>query len=157
MQQQSMHYAYLSLGSNLGERSANLHAAITHLVENPHIQLLATSSFYETAPWGKTDQPAFLNAAIALTTILSPEALLRVTQSIELALGRERHERWGPRIIDIDILFYEGEERRSAELTIPHPYLTQREFVLRPLAEIAPELCVHGKTIREWSKLKSEV
>ena len=134
----------------MGERSHNLQQAIACLAQHPHIDLLSVSSIYETAPWGKTDQPAFLNAAIAITTTLTPELLLQVTQSIERALGRVRHEHWGARTIDIDILTYEGEERDSMELILPHPYLTQRLFVLQPLAEIAPGLWVQGHTVQEW-------
>ncbi len=147
------HHVYLSLGSNLGEREANLHEGERLLAQLPETRLLAASSIVETAPWGHTEQPAFLNMAIALSTALTPEELLAGTQSIEARLGRRRAEPWGPRTLDIDLLVYEGEERASPELCLPHPYLTQRRFVLAPLAEIAPDLCVHGKTVREWLKI----
>lgn len=142
--------AYLSLGSNLGDRDAALRMATARLDALPGTRSIATSRIHETAPWGKTDQPAFLNMALAIDTTLSPEALLAATQEIEHDLGRRRIEHWGPRVIDIDILAYEGEERHTTALTLPHPYLTQRRFVLEPLDEIAPELIIAGKTVRDW-------
>ena len=145
-----MAYVYLSLGSNLGNREALLREAVRRLAALPETRLLAESAIYETPPWGKTDQPPFLNMAVALDTRLSPETLLTATQQIEDALGRQRTEKWGPRTLDIDLLVVEGETRQTAELTLPHPYLTARRFVLAPLAEIAPELVIRGKTVREW-------
>jgi 2-amino-4-hydroxy-6-hydroxymethyldihydropteridine diphosphokinase len=144
------HRVYLSLGSNLGDRAGTLRAAVARLGGLPETRVVAASAMVETPPWGKTDQPAFLNMAVALETELSPEALLAATQRIETDFGRVRGEHWGPRTLDIDLLVYEGETRDTPALRLPHPYLTQRRFVLAPLAEIAPELRVAGKTVREW-------
>lgn len=149
----AMHVAYLSLGSNQGDREALLREAITRLAALPETRLLALSHIRETAPWGKTDQPAFFNMAVTIETRLTPESLLEATQEIEASMGRQRTEYWGPRTIDIDLLAYEGETRQTDRLTLPHPYLTQRRFVLEPLADIAPSLCIHGKTVQEWLDL----
>ena len=144
--------AYLSLGANLGNREETLRMALRRLVATDGVKILDVSSLYETAPWGKTDQPNFLNLAASLQTTLSPETLLALTQSVETELGRVRHERWGPRTIDIDILHIEGIESDTPTLTLPHPYMTERAFVLVPLAEIAPKLVVMGRTVGAWSK-----
>jgi 2-amino-4-hydroxy-6-hydroxymethyldihydropteridine diphosphokinase len=134
--------AYLSAGSNLGDRLGYLAAAVRRLeTENTHV--LKVSSVYETAPWGKTDQPAFLNIAVAVETQLSPADLLRHVMAIEQALGRVRIERWGPRTVDIDILLYGSDTIRTADLEVPHPRMAERAFVLVPLLEIAPELPYH--------------
>lgn len=142
--------AYLSLGANLGNREEALREAVRRIGAAKNVELTAVSSVYETEPWGKTDQPRFLNLAVAVETTLSPEALLALAQQIENELGRVRHERWGTRTIDIDILCFEGVERNTLELTLPHPYMTERAFVLVPLAEIAPALTVRGKTVEMW-------
>lgn len=142
--------AYLSLGANLGNREETLQEAVRRIGAAESVELTAVSSVYETEPWGKLDQPRFLNLAVAVETTLSPEALLALAQKIEKELGRVRHERWGARTIDIDILCFEGVERNTPELTLPHPYMTERAFVLVPLAEIAPALTVKGKTVEAW-------
>ncbi len=141
---------YLSLGANLGERAATLRGAVARLGQLPATRVVMASGLLETAPWGNTDQPAFLNMAVALETALSPEALLAAVQRIEHDFGRVRDFPWGPRTLDIDLLVYEGKTRDTPTLRLPHPYLTQRTFVLAPLAEIVPELVVAGKTVREW-------
>jgi 2-amino-4-hydroxy-6-hydroxymethyldihydropteridine diphosphokinase len=141
---------YLSLGSNLGDCAETLRNAVNRLDALPETRLLSASSIHETPPWGKTDQPSFLNMAVEIATSLSPERLLTALQEIEQALGRVRAEHWGARTLDIDILIYEGEERDTPRLRLPHPWLTQRRFVLAPLAEIAPELRIHGKTAHGW-------
>jgi len=146
----SLRLAYLSLGSNLGDRTALLQEAVARISVLPSTRVVAVSSLHETPPWGKTDQPSFLNMAVTIETTLLPEALLDALQQIETALGRQRTEHWGPRTIDIDILLYEGEERDTPDLRLPHPYLTQRRFVLAPLAVIAPALSIQGKTVGEW-------
>ncbi len=148
----SLRAAWLSLGSNLGDREKNLREAVARLTKTEGVSVTAVSSIYETEPWGKRDQPGFLNIAAAIETALSPEALLAETQAVEQAMGRVRHEHWGPRVIDLDILAMEGVLRQTPELIIPHPYMTQRAFVLTPLAEIAPALTVAGKTAEEWSR-----
>ncbi len=142
--------AYLSLGANLGNREETLREAVRRIGAAESVELTAVSSVYETEPWGKLDQPRFLNLAVAVETTLSPEALLALAQKIEKELGRVRHERWGARTIDIDILCFEGVERNTPDLTLPHPYMTERAFVLVPLAEIAPALTVKGKTVEAW-------
>ena len=144
--------AYLSLGANLGNREETLRAAMERIAAEEGVTLRAVSSLYETEPWGKTDQPRFLNIAVSLQTTMTPEALLARAQEIETELGRVRHERWGPRAIDIDLLHIEGIERNTPALTLPHPYMTERAFVLVPLEEIAPDLVVKGCTVEEWRK-----
>lgn len=145
---------YLSLGANLGARAQTLREALRRLARLPGTRLSRASSFYETAPWGKTDQPPFLNGAACLSTRLAPEALLAACQEIERALGRVRHEHWGARTIDIDLVYgVRGEQvvrAASPRLTLPHPYLLERAFVLVPLAEIAPELVLAGRPIAAW-------
>ena len=145
---------YLSLGANLGARAQTLREALRRLARLPGTQLVRASSFYETAPWGKTDQPPFLNGAACLSTRLAPEALLAACQEIERALGRVRHEHWGARTLDIDLVYgvRGGQAVRVAtpRLTLPHPYLLERAFVLVPLAEIAPELVLAGRPIAVW-------
>lgn len=127
----------LLLGANLGDRVATLSQARDRVADQigPVIQ---PSALYETAPWGITDQPAFLNQVLAVETVLEPEAVLEQTQAIEQKLGRVRHEKWGARVIDIDMLYYDQQVIHTETLTVPHPYLHQRRFTLVPLAEIAP-------------------
>ena len=144
------HHVYLSLGSNLGDRAETLREALRRLAALPGTRVVVASAISETPAWGNTAQPAFLNMAVEITTTLDPDSLLAALQEIETALGRVRAEHWGPRTLDIDILVYVGEERDTPTLSLPHPWLTRRRFVLEPLAEIAPELCVEGKTVREW-------
>ena len=141
---------YVGLGANLGDRCASLKRALRLLSHIEGTQLMRVSSFYETPPWGETNQPPFLNACAALETRLLPLVFLRRTQRIERALGRVRKEHWGPRMIDIDLLFAEGHESARQELRLPHPYLHERAFVLLPLAEIAPGLIIRGRGIDEW-------
>ena len=145
---------YLSLGANLGARAQALREALRRLAQLPGTRLSRASSFYETAPWGKTDQPPFLNGAACLSTRLAPEALLAACQEIERALGRVRHEHWGARTLDIDLVYgvRGGQAVRVAtpRLTLPHSYLLERAFVLVPLAEIAPTLVLAGRPIAAW-------
>ena len=131
--------AYLSLGSNLGDRAANLWEAVRRLGELPDCAAPRISRLYESAPVGRPDQPWFLNAALFTLTRLSPRELLRAAQGIERDMGREPVERWGPRLIDIDILLYGDEVVRSDDLVVPHPELWNRRFVLVPLAELLPD------------------
>lgn len=131
---------YVGLGSNLGDRTQHLIDACTTLQQHPAITLEAVSSLYHTAPVGVTAQDWFLNAVARLQTTLSPQALLCVTQAIERRLGRVVTFRWGPRVVDIDLLLYDALHVQTPSLTIPHAALHERRFVLVPLAELAPNL-----------------
>ncbi|MBA3476091.1 MAG: 2-amino-4-hydroxy-6-hydroxymethyldihydropteridine diphosphokinase [Actinobacteria bacterium] len=132
--------AYVGLGSNLGDREATLRAAIAAL---PGV--VAVSELRETDPVGVTDQPAFLNGAVALETELPARELLDSLLAVERKLGRERRERWGPRTIDLDLLLYGSETIDEPGLTVPHPRLHERRFALEPLAELDSELLVPGR------------
>jgi 2-amino-4-hydroxy-6-hydroxymethyldihydropteridine diphosphokinase len=135
---------FLSLGSNLGNRETYLQRALNRLREHPQITLTQLSSVYETEPVGNVDQDSFLNMVAQGETSLSPEQLLHVIQNVEQDLGRRREIYWGPRTIDIDILLYNNKRIDSEELVIPHPRMTERAFVLIPLAEIAPGWIIPG-------------
>ncbi|MCW3127878.1 MAG: folK [Bacteroidetes bacterium] len=129
---------FLLLGSNVGDRHAHLTAA-RRLIDQKAGPVLFQSAEYETAPWGKTDQANFLNQALQIETDLSPMDLLQMLKAIEKEVGRTETEKWGPRIIDIDILFYGDQVVDHTDLQVPHPYLAERSFALRPLAEINPD------------------
>lgn len=145
-----MALVYLSIGSNLDKREENCLMAID-LLEERGIIVMAKSSLYETEPWGVKDQPYFINMAVAVETDLSPDELLRVVKEIEKDMGRTETYKWGPRIIDIDILLYNDLVYETSNLKIPHPFMHERDFVLRPLSEIAPDKVhpVLKRTIRE--------
>ncbi len=141
---------YLSLGSNLGDKTGNLAQAIDLLAHHDKIRVTHKSSLYITAPWGKTDQDEFINQVVEIDTELTPLELLNVLQQIEIKLGRLRNEKWGPRVIDLDILLFGEETIALPELVIPHPHMYARLFVLIPLQEIAPQLLFpDGKGIGE--------
>lgn len=142
--------AYIGLGANLGARGETMRAALRALAELSFVQIDCVSSFYETPPWGKIDQPPFLNAAACVSFAGAPHSLIGEMQRIERELGRVRREHWGARMIDLDLLYVDGVTTSDEALTLPHPYLTERAFALVPLAEIAPDLIVHGKTIASW-------
>lgn len=139
----------LGLGTNLGDREDNLRQALQRL--RALLRVTALSRVYETPPWGVADQPHFLNACLAGETNLDAPSLLAACKQVERAMGREPAERWGPRLIDIDLLFYDNEILNMSGLTVPHPHLSQRAFVLRPLADIAPDFRhpVLGVTVAE--------
>jgi 2-amino-4-hydroxy-6-hydroxymethyldihydropteridine diphosphokinase len=143
------HTIYLSLGSNLADRAANLQAARNSLP--PQVLRIDPSPIYETEPWGFTDQPLFLNQAVKAETCLTPLQLLAYLKSIEIALGRLPSSHLGPRLIDLDILFYDDLVLDAQGLTIPHPHLSERSFVLVPLADLAPDFVhpVSGLTITD--------
>lgn len=145
-----MNIAYLLIGGNLGNRSANLKKAIL-LIDQTCGKIVQTSAIYETAAWGLTNQPAFYNQAIKLQTNLLPELLMEKLLAIETKMGRVRKKKLGPRIIDLDMLFYNQIILESEILTVPHPAIAQRRFALLPMAEIAPNFIhpVYQKTIED--------
>lgn len=128
--------AIIALGSNIGGRQANLSRALELLEASPGIKTVILAPVYETAPVGVEDQPSFLNSVAGVETWLSPEELMNLLLEIEQALGRVRVTRWGPRIIDLDLLFFEGEERDTPDLTLPHPRWAERSFVTTPLRDL---------------------
>lgn len=136
---QKFHEAYLITGTNLGNRWANIERAASEIEQHTGT-ILRRSSIFETEPWGITDQPGFYNQVLQIATLLQPEELLAKTLLIEEKMGRIRAERYGARIIDIDILFFDDLIMNTAQLTIPHPRIAERNFVLAPLAETAPHL-----------------
>ncbi len=141
----------IALGGNVGDVRAMFQHAIRMLCEDGDIRLLKRSADYRTPPWGVTDQPAFSNAALQVETSLSPHALLERTQATEITLGRDRKNdlRWGPRLIDIDIIAYGDVSVDEPDLKLPHPHLFERAFVLVPLAEIVPERMIAGVKVRD--------
>ena len=140
-----MAIAYIALGANLGEPADQLRAALHTLSAIPQIQVQARSSLYRSAPLGPTDQPYYCNAVCKVATSLTPEQLLEQLLAIERSAGRIRSaDRWGPRLLDLDLLHVEGQQRDSAQLKLPHPGIAHRNFVLVPLAEIAPSLEIPG-------------
>lgn len=147
--------AYIALGSNMGDRDLNLLRAVAEIGRIPGTRITALSSFYDTEPVGGVEQENFLNAVARIETVLFPHELLEELQRIETAIfGRTRDVRWGPRTMDLDLLLYNDTVQESDTLTIPHPRLHQRRFVLEPLTEIAPDL-VHprlGATIDKLLK-----
>lgn len=145
--------AVLGLGGNLGDPRGLMAAAITRLAANSKIKVEDVSALYLTLPWGKTDQPPFLNAAARIETSLAPRMLLNAILDVERDLGRERTERWGPRTIDIDILVYGTVDIDEPFLHIPHPRLTERAFALKPLIDVMPDAVIGGRAAREWLKL----
>jgi 2-amino-4-hydroxy-6-hydroxymethyldihydropteridine diphosphokinase len=141
--------AYVALGSNLGDRRAHLDAALSALDALPGTRLDAVSAIYETAPVGPPGQQDYLNAVARLSTTLAPLALLDALLSIEQSRGRVRAERWGPRTLDLDLLVHGDAVLSDPRLTLPHPRLHERAFVLTPLADLAPDLRVAGRTVAQ--------
>ena len=143
--------ALLGLGGNVGDVRATLDKAVARLADGEDVTLRARSSDYATPPWGVTDQPPFVNLAIAVETALSPRALLERALAVERALGRDRgrETRWGPRTIDIDLIAYDDLVQDEPDLILPHPRLFERAFVLVPLAEIAPDRMIAGIRVRD--------
>jgi 2-amino-4-hydroxy-6-hydroxymethyldihydropteridine diphosphokinase len=148
--------AYLGLGSNLGDRRQRLAEAVRRLHAGPALQVVNVSPVYESSPVGVTAQPDFLNLVVQVATSHTPQKLLTECQCIEIDLGRERRKRWGPRTIDIDLLLYGAMRINDKNLTVPHPRMRERSFVLAPLAEIAPGLKLDGKTIGEFAAVLGE-
>ena len=143
------HIVYLALGSNLGNRAANLKEALASL--SPQMEVKAKSKVYETPPWGHTEQDKFFNQVVMVKTYLEPEPLLKHLKRLEVALGRKASFQNGPRLIDIDILFYDDLVLESTALVIPHPHVHERGFVLLPMLDIAPDLVhpVRQKSVRD--------
>ncbi len=139
----------LGLGSNIGDKPANIAAALAHLEARGAITVCAISSIYRTAPWGYLEQEDFANACALAMTKLEPAALLAEVKAVEAEMGRTDAIRWGPRLIDIDILFYDNEAFDRPDLVLPHKDLFNRAFVLVPLAEIAPGLRLGGRSVKE--------
>ena len=150
------HPAYIGLGSNLSDPRAQVLKACARLTELPLSRVLLTSPLYRSRPLGTVAQPDFVNAVAGVLTQLAPEALLAALKALEAALGRPpQHERWGPRIIDLDLLSHGRERRSEAALTLPHPGIVERNFVLYPLADIAPDLDLPG--LGRVAELKTRV
>jgi 2-amino-4-hydroxy-6-hydroxymethyldihydropteridine diphosphokinase len=143
--------ALVAFGGNIGDARATLARAVGLFCDGDEVQLLARSSDYRTPPWGVADQPPFVNLCIAVATMLSPHQLLERAHKVEQALGRARatETRWGPRTVDIDILAYDDLALSAPDLTLPHPRVFERAFVLVPLAEIAPERVIAGVRVRD--------
>jgi 2-amino-4-hydroxy-6-hydroxymethyldihydropteridine diphosphokinase len=139
--------ALLGIGGNIGDVEANMRRALSAIDARDDTRVVAVSRLYRTPPWGVTDQPWFFNACAAVETSLSPRELLEVCLSTEREMKRERLQRWGPRTIDLDVLDYAGQVYEDEALTLPHPRIGARAFVLVPLADIAPETIVDGETV----------
>lgn len=142
--------AIVALGSNIGDKVENVERAVSLLIEDDAIELTARSRIYKTPPWGITDQDWFVNACIGVKTSHDPHALLARCLAVEESMGRKRAEKWGPRIIDLDVLVYGDVELSDADLTLPHPHITKRAFVLAPMADIAADLVLEGRTVADW-------
>jgi 2-amino-4-hydroxy-6-hydroxymethyldihydropteridine diphosphokinase len=142
--------ASLGLGGNIGDPALSMALALRALDDRADCRVTAVSRLYRTPPWGKTDQDWFFNACALVETTLAPEPLLDACLGIEKEMKRERIERWGPRTIDIDVLTFEGVSQTGGRLELPHPRMTGRGFVMMPLADIAPELEIEGRRVRDW-------
>jgi 2-amino-4-hydroxy-6-hydroxymethyldihydropteridine diphosphokinase len=141
--------AIIALGGNVGDVRATFKAAIIDICAQAQARLLARSSDYATPPWGEEQQPPFVNACIEIETALAPGALLGALQAVERTFGRDRtkERRWGPRTLDLDLIAYDDLTLRTKALTLPHPHVLERAFVLVPLAEIAPERKIGGRSV----------
>lgn len=142
--------AILAFGSNIGDKEANVARAIGLVEAAGDVEVVARSRNYRTPPWGVTEQDWFVNACAAVATKLSPHELLLRCQGVEAEMKRVRRQHWGPRIIDVDILVHRDGAVTLPDLMLPHPRITERAFVLAPLAEIAPDLEINGRTARDW-------
>jgi 2-amino-4-hydroxy-6-hydroxymethyldihydropteridine diphosphokinase len=151
------HRAYLGLGGNLGDRLGYLRAALRTLRETPGVELVRWSRVVESEPWGIADQPRFLNMVAEIATTIEPHDLAAALREVEDRVGRQRRQRWGPREMDIDILTYDDVSIETDTLTVPHPRIMERAFVLVPLAEIAPDLLLpDGRTAAEHAAERAE-
>lgn len=148
---EDFHTAALGFGGNMGDPKSNISSALRELNDRSEVRVLTVSQLYETPPWGVLDQPPFINACALIKTTLSPRELLTLCLDIEKHLGRVRDERWGPRKIDIDLLYFEGQKIEEPGLEVPHPRMTQRGFVMVPLAEISPNKVIAKKSVADWA------
>ncbi|TAN61197.1 2-amino-4-hydroxy-6-hydroxymethyldihydropteridine diphosphokinase, partial [bacterium] len=142
---------YIAIGSNLGDRRANCTQAIANISRIPSVRVVKISSLYETEPWGVRDQPNFINCAVEAETSCDPRTLMSILKNIEADMGRKDGPKWGPRVIDFDIIFYGSRIIKEDDLVIPHPHAHERSFVLTPLIEIEPGLMhpILKKTVSE--------
>jgi 2-amino-4-hydroxy-6-hydroxymethyldihydropteridine diphosphokinase len=141
--------ALIGIGSNVGDKAGNIARAIELLCSDGAVRLVRASRFYRSAPWGIAEQDWFANAAISVATSVPPHDLLRRCLAVEDDMGRVRQLKWGPRLIDVDVLTYRSETVDDPDLKLPHPYIEQRSFVLVPLLDIAPNVLVRGRTVAE--------
>jgi len=149
--------AYIGLGTNLGDKVENIKLALKKIERLPQTSLVKTAGLYETEPWGYSEQDWFLNTVCEITTNLTPEELLDALLTIENEMGRVRTIKYGPRIIDLDLLWYEGYSCQGEKLTLPHPRITERAFVVLPLLEVWPTAVVNGVILKEIApKLRDE-
>jgi 2-amino-4-hydroxy-6-hydroxymethyldihydropteridine diphosphokinase len=139
----------IALGSNLGDKAGNIDRAIELLTASGDVSLISRSRNFATDPWGKLDQDWFVNACVAVATQLPPRELLARCKDIERRMGRVATEKWGPRVIDLDLLIYRDTVVHERDLVLPHPHIAERAFVLAPLMDIAPDLDIRGKSVRE--------
>lgn len=144
--------ALIGLGSNIGDRVAQLRTAVAELQSTDDVSVLAMSSVYESDPVGGPEQPDFLNAVVLVDTALQPGQLLARLHEIEQVHGRMRTERWGPRTLDLDLIDYEDFSATEPELTVPHPLATQRAFVMVPAAEVAADWLLSGRPLSKWAE-----
>lgn len=149
--------AAIGLGGNIGEPTVTMAKALALLDARDDVDVLAVSALYRTPPWGKTDQAWFFNACALLGTMLSPEGLLDVCLGVEADLGRIREDRWGPRTIDLDVLLHGDFHSDAATLTVPHPRMTERAFVMVPLADIAPDAIIGLQSVESWASQAQDI
>lgn len=149
--------AYIGLGSNLHNPEEQILNAVSGISRLAGIELLQRSSLYHSKPWGVSGQPDFVNAVVSVTTLLDPQILLNQLLLLEDHLGRVREKRWGPRTIDLDLLLVEQLQVQTAQLTLPHPYMHVRDFVLAPLLELAPQITIPGKgaAVQFWQPFEA--
>lgn len=141
--------ALIGIGSNVGDKAGNIARAIEQLCADGSVRLVAMSRLFRSAPWGILEQDWFVNGAAAVATDVTPHELLRRCLAVEDAMGRVRSVKWGPRLVDVDVLTYRGETIDTADLKVPHPFIEQRSFVLVPLLDIAADEVVRGRPVRE--------
>lgn len=156
MPREAEHTAFIAIGSNMDSPADNCIEAANLLDDHPAISVSDRSSLYETEPFGKNDQDWFINSVVEVTTHLSPELLFKACLAIEKKMGRVREEKWGPRVIDLDILFYDDFVFKERDLEVPHPGIAERSFVLEPMNEIAPDF-VHPKLKKSIETLLEEI